>query len=86
MSTAVSSRPYLHVLEAVLQQLTYVNEEPAYTIARMATGRGSDLLTAVGAYRVGGWWLSTLPKDRGSVDRWCVSVTPGRGRCSPASV
>lgn len=49
VSTAVSSRPSPHVLEAVLERLTYVNEETGYTIARVATGRGSDLLTVVGA-------------------------------------
>jgi hypothetical protein len=37
------------VLEAVLERLTYVNEETGYTVARVATGRGSDLLTVVGA-------------------------------------
>ena len=53
------------VLEAVLEPLTYVNEETGYTIARVATGRGSDLLTVVGALlgaqpgeslRLQGWW------------------------------
>ncbi|WP_212819599.1 SF1B family DNA helicase RecD2 [Polymorphospora rubra] len=37
------------VLEAVLERFTYVNEETGYTVARIATDRGSDLLTAVGA-------------------------------------
>jgi hypothetical protein len=36
-------------VEAVLERLTYVNEETGYTVARMATGRDSDLLTVVGA-------------------------------------
>jgi exodeoxyribonuclease V alpha subunit len=37
------------VLEAVLERITYVNEETGYTIARVATGRsGPDLLTVVG--------------------------------------
>ncbi|HET6479229.1 MAG TPA: ATP-dependent RecD-like DNA helicase, partial [Actinoplanes sp.] len=67
MPTAVSSRPSPHVLEAVLERLTYVNEETGYTIARVATGRGSDLLTVVGALlgaqpgeslRLQGWWSS----------------------------
>ena len=49
VSTVASSRPSPHVLEAVLEQLTYVNEETGYTIARVATGRGTDLLTVVGA-------------------------------------
>ena len=38
------------VLEAVLERLTYVNDETGYTVAKVATGRsGSDLLTVVGA-------------------------------------
>jgi exodeoxyribonuclease V alpha subunit len=37
------------VLEAVLERITYANEETGYTIARVAPdGRGSDLLTVVG--------------------------------------
>src|SRR3954470_1928471 len=37
------------VLEAVLERITYANEETGYTIARVATDRsGSDLLTVVG--------------------------------------
>jgi hypothetical protein len=49
VSAAAPSRPATHVLEAVLERLTYVNEETEYTVARVATGRGSDLLTVVGA-------------------------------------
>src|SRR5947208_11629789 len=38
------------VLEAVLERITYANEETGYTIARVATDRsGSDLLTVVGS-------------------------------------
>jgi exodeoxyribonuclease V alpha subunit len=67
VSAAASSRPAPHVLEAVLERLTYVNEETGYTVARVATGRGSDLLTVVGALlgaqpgeslRLHGWWSS----------------------------
>ncbi|NUT36352.1 MAG: ATP-dependent RecD-like DNA helicase [Hamadaea sp.] len=37
------------VLEAVLERITYANEETGYTIARVATDRsGADLLTVVG--------------------------------------
>src|SRR4051812_35288176 len=37
------------VLDAVLERITYANEETGYTIARVATDRsGSDLLTVVG--------------------------------------
>ncbi|GIE87557.1 SF1B family DNA helicase RecD2 [Actinoplanes regularis] len=62
-----TSRPAPHVLEAVLERLTYVNEETGYTVARVATGRGDDLLTVVGALlgaqpgeslRLSGWWGS----------------------------
>jgi hypothetical protein len=41
----IASRPAPQVLEVVLKRLTYVNEETGYTMARVATGRGSDLLT-----------------------------------------
>ncbi len=37
------------VLEAVLERITYANEETGYTVARVDTGRGGDLLTVVGA-------------------------------------
>jgi exodeoxyribonuclease V alpha subunit len=38
------------VLEAVLERITYANEETGYTIARVATHRsGDDLLTVVGS-------------------------------------
>src|SRR5881227_2814627 len=38
------------VLDAVLERITYANEETGYTIARVATDRsGSDLLTVVGS-------------------------------------
>src|SRR5437773_1904831 len=49
-ATATSNRPPGAVLEAVLERLTYVNEETGYTVAKVATSRGSDdLLTVVGA-------------------------------------
>ena len=39
-------------LDAVLERITYANEETGYTIARVATDRsGTDLLTVVGARR-----------------------------------
>ncbi|MGC9670472.1 ATP-dependent RecD-like DNA helicase [Planosporangium sp. 12N6] len=44
-----AARPAGAVLEAVLERLTYVNEETGYTVARVATDRSSDLLTVVGA-------------------------------------
>lgn len=43
-------RPALAVFEAVLERITYANEENGYTVARVDTGRGGgDLLTVVGA-------------------------------------
>jgi exodeoxyribonuclease V alpha subunit len=39
------------VLEAVLERITYANDETGYTIARVDTGRGADLVTVVGAAR-----------------------------------
>ena len=35
-------------LEAVLERITYANQETGYTVAWVATGRSSDLLTVVG--------------------------------------
>ncbi|WP_158894887.1 SF1B family DNA helicase RecD2 [Amycolatopsis anabasis] len=37
------------VLEVVLERITYANEETGYTVARVDTGRGGDLVTVVGA-------------------------------------
>ncbi|MEU7009843.1 ATP-dependent RecD-like DNA helicase [Streptomyces sp. NPDC046332] len=37
------------VVEGVLERITYANEESGYTVARVDTGRGGDLLTVVGA-------------------------------------
>jgi exodeoxyribonuclease V alpha subunit len=48
--TAPAARPPGAVLEAVLERLTYVNEETGYTVAKVATSRsGADLLTVVGS-------------------------------------
>src|SRR5215211_6073636 len=38
----------LATLDAVLERITYANEETGYTVARVATDRSSDLLTVVG--------------------------------------
>src|SRR5829696_1863968 len=35
-------------LEAVLERITYANQETGYTVARVATNRSSDLLTVIG--------------------------------------
>jgi exodeoxyribonuclease V alpha subunit len=48
VAVSAPSRP-VAVVEAVLERLTYVNEETGYTVARVATGRSADLLTVVGA-------------------------------------
>ncbi|MFD1147503.1 SF1B family DNA helicase RecD2 [Saccharothrix hoggarensis] len=37
------------VLEAVLERITFANEETGYTVARVDTGRGNDLVTVVGS-------------------------------------
>ncbi|GAA3461479.1 ATP-dependent RecD-like DNA helicase [Saccharothrix longispora] len=37
------------VLEAVLERITFANEETGYTVARVDPGRGGDLVTVVGA-------------------------------------
>jgi exodeoxyribonuclease V alpha subunit len=37
------------VLDAVLERITYANDETGYTVARVDTGRGADLVTVVGA-------------------------------------
>ena len=48
--TGAATRPNAAVLDAVLERLTYVNEESGYTVAKVATSRrGDDLLTVVGA-------------------------------------
>jgi exodeoxyribonuclease V alpha subunit len=48
--TAAGDRPRPAVLEAVLERITYANEDTGYTVARVATERtGSELLTVVGA-------------------------------------
>jgi len=47
--TPTPSAP-LATLEAVLERITYANDETGYTVARVATrGGGADLLTVVGA-------------------------------------
>nr|WP_219517341.1 ATP-dependent RecD-like DNA helicase [Nonomuraea ceibae] len=49
MLAMTEERPAGAVLEAVLERITYANEETGYTIARVATARtGADLLTVVG--------------------------------------
>src|SRR2546423_3053801 len=38
----------LATFEGVLERITYANEETGYTVARITTGRSTDLLTVVG--------------------------------------
>jgi exodeoxyribonuclease V alpha subunit len=54
-------------LDAVLERITYANEDTGYTVARVATDRSSDLLTVVGpllgaqpgeSLRLRGRWVS----------------------------
>jgi exodeoxyribonuclease V alpha subunit len=46
----VAAEPFAGaVLEAVLERVTFANEETGYTVARVDTGRGADLVTVVGA-------------------------------------
>ena len=48
-SSPARARQSQSALEAVLERITYANEETGYTIARVATERtGPDLLTVVG--------------------------------------
>ncbi|GLU49510.1 SF1B family DNA helicase RecD2 [Nocardiopsis ansamitocini] len=45
-----SGEPFrFSVLEAVLERITYANEDTGYTVARVDPGRGGDLVTVVGA-------------------------------------
>ena len=82
------------VLEAVLERITFANEETGYTIARVATGRsGPDLITVTGALlgaqvgeslRLTGRWTSH-PKygrqfDVQSFTTVLPATRPGQGR------
>ncbi|HWG98944.1 MAG TPA: ATP-dependent RecD-like DNA helicase, partial [Pilimelia sp.] len=75
-STASSTAgpPRSAVLEAVLERITYANEETGYTIARVATDRsGSDLVTVVGSL------LGVQPGERlRLVGRWGSHPRYGR--------
>ncbi|OON31140.1 MULTISPECIES: ATP-dependent RecD-like DNA helicase [unclassified Micromonospora] len=74
------------VLEAVLERVTYVNEETGYTIARVATDRsGDDLLTVVGTLpgaqpgerlRLVGRWGSHPKYGRQFEVHQCTTVLP----------
>jgi hypothetical protein len=65
----VARRPGPQVLDAVLERITYTNEESGYTIARVVTDRfGSDLVTVVGALLVCSWWQAATR----TAARWVV--------------
>jgi exodeoxyribonuclease V alpha subunit len=61
------------VLEGVLERITYANEENGWTVARVDTGRGGELLTVVGA--LGGAQVGESLRMEG---RW--GSHPGYGR------
>jgi NADP-dependent 3-hydroxy acid dehydrogenase YdfG len=78
--------PGQSVLEAVLERITYVNEDSGYTIARVATGRaGPDLLTVAGpllgaqageSLRLTGRWSSHPRCGRQFEVTSCTTVLP----------
>ena len=83
---APSGAPTESVLEAVLERVTYANEETGYTIARVATERtGPDLLTVVGpllgaqvgeSLRLTGRWTSHPQYGRQFEVRSYTTVLP----------
>ncbi len=71
MITGMTAGPGVHreasVLEGALERITYANPETGYTIARIDTGRGADLVAVVGpllgaqvgeSLRLSGRWTS----------------------------
>ncbi len=84
--TTAPSGPPLATLEAVLERITYANEETGYTVARVATrSGGSDLLTVVGSLlgaqpgeslRMQGVWKSHAQYGRQFEVRAYTTVLP----------
>jgi len=84
--TGATNQPPLATLEAVLERITYANEETGYTVARVATrGGGSDLLTVVGSLlgaqpgeslRMQGVWKSHPQYGRQFEVRGYMTVLP----------
>ncbi len=73
------------VLEAVLERITFVNEETGYTIARVAADRSPDLVTVVGpllgaqvgeSLRLSGRWTSHPKYGRQFEVRSYTTVLP----------
>jgi exodeoxyribonuclease V alpha subunit len=70
----------LSVLEAVLERITYANEDTGYTIARVATERtGADLLTVVGPLLGAQVGESLRLPGAGAA----TPATAGSSRCTP---
>jgi exodeoxyribonuclease V alpha subunit len=74
-------------LDAVLERITYANQETGYTVARVATARSSDLLTVIGpllgaqpgeSLRLQGRWTSHPQHCRAA--RGVLDDHPGGGR------
>jgi hypothetical protein len=79
VTAPAGARPRGVALEAVLERVSYVNEETGYTIARVATDRsGADLVTVVGSL------LGVQPGESlRLIGRWgSTHVTAGGSRCS----
>jgi hypothetical protein len=85
----------LATLEGVLERITYANDETGYTVARVTTGRDTDLLTVVGnllgaqpgeSLRMQGRWTSHPQSGRVTSGR-CASIRCGSRRepCVPAA-
>ena len=74
MTTPTPTGVPLASLEAVIERITYANEETGYTVARVSTNRGSDdLLTVVGAL------LGVQPGERVQLrGRWKAHPQYGR--------
>ncbi|GGL02407.1 ATP-dependent RecD-like DNA helicase [Sphaerisporangium melleum] len=82
-TSAAEGPPPGHVLNAVLERITYANEETGYTIARVAAERsGPDLVTAVGpllgaqvgeSLRLTGRWTSH-PKYGRQFEVWSYTT------------
>jgi exodeoxyribonuclease V alpha subunit len=48
-AAAQGEQPRFSLLDATFERLTYANEETGYSVARVDTGRGGELVTVVGA-------------------------------------
>ena len=81
-------------LEAVLERITYANQETGYTVARVATDRSSDLLSVVGpllgaqpeeSLRLQGRWTSHPSTAASSKSRPTPPCCPRPSRGSAAT-